>query len=319
MPGWLCLVYLLAAAAAAWSDEKIMVLRPEGAHFEETARGLRQELGGEFRCEERLMGPKETVSGLEEAIRKARPRALVLMDNEAVRLYAGVQKQWRDSVPYPPSLALMAVRVDQAIQGLQRATGIFYEVPGVTIMVNLRSLLREPLLKVGVLYRPAMEGFVRENAKWCRSENIELILHAIPENGKDVSQAVKDGVKRLRKRDKVDALWILNDNFFLTPEIIGNGWLPALERFRKPVVVGVENFVTSRIRFGTFAILPDHYGLGAQAAGMIVRLEEAGWNFDGDSAVQQPLAIQKILNLKVARRYSRINDDLLKEIDRVVR
>jgi hypothetical protein len=212
----------------------------------------------------------------------------------------------------------MAVRMDKEVAGMKRVTGINYEVPAVTTLVNLRSLLRDPVRRVGVIHRGAMADFVKAHAEWCAAERIELVPYRIPDGAADVPKAVRTGVRRLWRRDGVDALWVLNDNFYLTPEIIRDGWLPALERFEKPVVVGVENLVSPGIKFGTYAVLPDHYGLGTQAAGLLLRLQEDGWEADDAPALRQPLAITKLLNLPLARKYSAIHEDRLLEIDRVV-
>jgi hypothetical protein len=325
MRRWLALV--LCALASARAADRILILRAEGAHFQETTAAFKRELGPEFQCDEHVLGNGEEAAPIQAAaaaavtieIGRLRPKAVVLMDNDAIKLYAQVQKLWRDSVPFPPSISLMAIRVDEAIAELRRAGGIFYEVPGVTILVNLRSLVLEPVRRVGVIMRPSMADFVRESAKWCKRENIELVPFEVPEDRRDVARAVRTGVRRLRERENVDALWILNDNFFLTADIIGSGWLPALEGFRKPVLVGVENFVSARSRFGTFAILPDHYGLGVQAAGMILRLKEDGWEFPAAAKVEQPLAVLKILNLEQARKSVHIRESALLEVDKVIR
>src|SRR5690606_5754759 len=285
----------------------ILVLREGGSDFRETMEGLVRELGPEFAFEEKIVeggfGPREAVS----LIAAHRPRAMVLMDNEAIRIHAAAQKLWNDSVvPYPPAIALMAVRVDKAIAGVRNTSGIFYEVPGLTIFLNLRALSKAPIHKVGVIARPYMADFVRESAAWCERESIRLVSHEIPDGRKNVARAVREGIRRLRDREKVDALWILNDNYFLTAEIIREGWIPALERFRKPVLVGVENFVSPGSRFGAYAVLPDHYGLGAQAAGMIVRLKEDGWRMGRKAKVEHPLAVHKVLNLESARKSMRI-------------
>jgi hypothetical protein len=316
-----CLIVCLSSSispAHAAADE-ILVLRSPGPKFEETVNGLRHELGGDFQCRDWILRPGLGEAEFAADIARTRPKAIVLMDNEAIQLYARVQGIWHDTVPFPPSISLMAIRVDKAIAGMKRATGIFYEVPGVTTLMNLRSLVAGPVRKVGVIVRPSMRDFVDENAKWCKYENIELVPFEVPEESRDIAKSVRTGVRRLRNKENVDALWILNDNFFLTPDIIENGWLPALERFRKPVLVGVENLVSTRIRFGTFATLPDHYGLGVQAAGMILRLKEDGWEMDGPQKVEQPLAVYKILNLVQAMTVSDINQAALMEIDKVIR
>lgn len=310
------------AAALAPAADRILVVRPEGAKFEETVRGLKHELGPDFECGEDILPadrPEGAAAALAGRIAEARPKAVVLMDNDAIKLYAAAQERWADSAPYPPSVSLMAIRVDQAIRGMGRAEGIFYEVPGVTILVNLRSLIREPVRKVGVITRPGMADFVRESARWCAYERIELVPFEVPEDRRDVARAVRTGVRRLRDRDRVDALWILNDNFFLTPGIVADGWLPALERFPKPVLVGVENFVAKDARFGAFAILPDHYGLGVQAAGMLLRLKDGDWKLEGPPKVEQPLSVYKILNLEQVRRIAHVNEAALVEMDKVIR
>lgn len=318
-----CLIALaLLAFVRAAPPESVLVVRPAGPRFEEAMQGLRSELGAELPAAEKVIGAGGTAlsaAQLSEIVIKSRPRAVVLMDNEAIGLYAAVQAAWRDSTPYPLAVALMAVRVDRAVAGLKRATGIAYEVPGVTTFVNLRSLVAEPVRKVGVITRPGMEDFVRANAKWCAAENIELVPYVVPEGRRDVAKAVRDGVRGLGRRQGVDALWVLNDNYFLTPEIIAQGWLPALERFEKPVLVGVENFVSAKARFGTFAVLPDPYGLGAQAAGVVHAFREDGWVTSEAPAVEQPLAVYKLLNLRLARKYSRLHEQRLMEIDKVVK
>lgn len=316
------LIALALLSAAPRAADRILLLRPEGAKFAETVNGFKHELGTEFEFEDRILsadGPDDAAGELAATVARTRPKAVVLLDNDAIKVYSEVQKVWKDSVPYPPSIALMAVRVDQALEGMGRAAGIFYEVPGVTLFVNLRSIIAGPVRKVGVIMRPGMADFVRESAKWCGYENIELIPFEVPEGRRDVARAVRTGVRRLRDKGKVDALWILNDNYFLTPAIVELGWLPALERFRKPVLVGVENFVSAGSRFGTFAILPDHYGLGVQAAGMILRLKEEDWEQEGPPKVEQPLSVYKVLNLEQARRHAKVNEAALVEVDKVIK
>jgi hypothetical protein len=314
--------YLFIFFAVAFhleAAENVLVLRPSGPSFEETTKGLIHELGSDFLCREWIMDPTLGERELIADLKKSRPTVLVLMDNHAIQLYAQVQKIWKDTVPFPPSISLMAVRVDQALKGMERAIGISYEVPAITSMMSLRSLVVDPILKVGVIVRPSMKDFINENAKWCKPENIELVGFEVSEDQRDIALAVRTGVRRLRNQEHVDALWIPNDNFFLTPEIIDGGWLPALERFRKPVLVGVENLISTKIRFGIFATLPDHYGLGVQTAGMIIRLKEENWVISGPAKVEPPLAVYKILNLPQARKVSEIKEAALVEIDKVLR
>ena len=74
---------------------------------------------------------------------------------------------------------------------------------------------------------------------------------------------------RLLKRDS-DALWLLNDDRLLTPQLIADAWLPGLnEKPWRPTIVGAASLVSSANSLGTFAVLPDHTALGAQAASLV--------------------------------------------------
>ncbi len=322
IPRLLCLLIgLLAIFAQAEglqpNRQVILVIRPDGPKFEETLKGLRQELGAGFQVMDKVHDPKSTASALIKDLRTYRPLAVVLMDNGPISLYGAAQREWTDSIAMPPSICLMAVRVDRAMEGLQRSMGIFYEVPAVITMMNLRNIMKAPLRRVGVVHRHSMDGFIRRQAELCESENIELVQYQISDSTRDVVGAVRAGLHHLTRRENVDAIWIPNDNFYLTPEIIERAWLPGLERYRKPVVVGVENLVSPVIKFGTFAVLPDHYGLGAQAAGLILEGQDDAWDFEAGT-VHHSLAVHKILNIDLTLRYMRINKDRLNEIDILV-
>jgi hypothetical protein len=82
-------------------------------------------------------------------------------------------------------------------------------------------------------------------------------------------------------------------------------------------VVGVEVLVNPALDFGSFAVLPDHYALGSQAAGLLQEIQDAGWKVE-DPRVDQPLSVVKILNAKQVRNRVGVKDDKLGEIDKVL-
>jgi len=107
-------------------------------------------------------------------------------------------------------------------------------------------------------------------------------------------------LKHLLNRDDLDALWVVNDNALLNSRVIQNAWLPALKRFNKPVIVGVDGLTSKTLAFGTLTVIPDHYAMGIQAAGLIGELMENNWKLE-NNLVFHPIAIHKLLNLKLAQ------------------
>lgn len=128
----------------------------------------------------------------------------------------------------------------------KNTTGIRYEIPAVTSLVQLRSLMQRPLKKVGVIYRQWMGDFIRQNQRWCQQENIELVSVELP-NQLSTSK-LKYQLKHLLRKD-IDTLWVVNDNGLLRPRSIQNVWLPLLKNVDKPVLVGINALADPELKF----------------------------------------------------------------------
>ena len=124
----------------------------------------------------------------------------------------------------------------------------------------------------------------------------------------------------LRKlKQHVDALWILNDDHLLSPRLIADGWIPGLnERPWSPAIVGAASLVSPQQSFGTFAVLPDHTALGAQAAGLVFDIADNSWMVPEDAVVQLPLSTTTTVDLgQVKERFS-LREGALNQVDRVL-
>jgi hypothetical protein len=115
----------------------------------------------------------------------------------------------------------------------------------------------------------------------------------------------------------VDAIWVLNDNALLEPELIAKGWLKMLHKTPVVVVVGVGSLVDTRLHFGSFAVLPDHAALGVQTANLIFRLAERGWSAE-DEPVELPFSVQTVVDLPWTREHFQFREEAIERIDRIV-
>jgi hypothetical protein len=295
--------------------DTVLVLGPRIAAANEVVNGLTDELADHYQIVERTVTAETSAETLAQIIRELEPRALVLLDNPTVRRYRAFQAAQPPGTPFPPAVVLMAAFLEQASAGLQNATGISYEVPAVTGFVNLRSLLGRPLRKIGVLYRRGFEGFVARQGELAAAEGFTLAERTLDEG--DRLKAVKRGLRRLLDYDHVDAIWVLNDSALLCPELLARAWLPVLRHGHVPVMVGVPSLVSAKLAFGTFAVLPDHRALGRQAAGLIDNLAEANWAV-GAHRPLLPVAVEKVLDVGMARTLAPIREEKLREIDRLI-
>jgi hypothetical protein len=195
------------------------------------------------------------------------------------------------------------------------ATGISYEVPLITVVTNLRKLVVQPIERVGVVLRPSLSGFVERQARLALREQITVVEELVDHrpNASDLKRALR------KVKQHVDALWILNDDRLLTPQLIADGWIPGLnERPWSPAIVGAASLVSPGQSFGTFAVLPDHVALGSQAASLLFDIADNGWILPGDAEIQAPLSTTTSVDLVQAKERFELRPDALQNVDRVL-
>ncbi|HNY31874.1 MAG TPA: hypothetical protein PKO15_13385, partial [Fibrobacteria bacterium] len=305
---------LILAGTALAQSKPILVLRPSGPNFEETFKGIKETLGPSYSIEEMIVDKETETSELTKKWTSAKPKAVFAMDNKAIALARDARGKLSDTAV--PLVALMGVRVDAAIAGMSNAASVTYEIPAVTLVVNLRAITTGKISKVGVIYRTSMQDFFQKNAKYCQGENVELVGIQVADDA-DPKSSLKNGLTSLTERKDIDALAVFNDNFFLNAKLLKEVWLPTLSGWKRPVLVGVESLVRPELKFGTFAILPDHYALGAQAAGLLQEIEDAGWKVEGERN-DQPLSVIKVLNLKGMKACCGVQEGKTNEIDKIL-
>jgi len=303
------------ASSTSSELDKVLAIRVEGEIFSETLTAINDDIGEEIILIEKLVSPSTPISELNAIIQSVSPKLIVLIGNTPVVLYKKYQRQFPQPT-YPPSLTLSALHVDRLISGIKNIMGIRYEVPAVTSLTAMRSLSYSPIKRVGVIYREWMSEQVEINRKLCTFEKIELVTVKLP--NKVSFQKFSYHLKHLLDRDDIDALWVVNDNALLSPRVIQNGWLPALKHFDKPVVVGTEGLTKHNLKFGIFTVIPDHYSLGIQGAGLIGELMENNWVLERNQ-IYHPIAIHKLLNLKLAKyKQIPIKQEKLESVDKVL-
>jgi hypothetical protein len=165
------------------------------------------------------------------------------------------------------------------------------------------------------LHRTAFSGYVHEQAALAAVEKLELVAAEVSDD--PGPREIRRALQNVIVEHRVDALWVLNDNVLLTPELIAKGWLKALHKTPVLVVVGVSSLVDTRLHFGSFAMLPDHSALGVQAANLIFKLADHQWNAAA-TPIQLPLSIQSVVDLPWTREHLHFREEALDRIDRVV-
>jgi len=302
------------ATSAGAGKETILVCMPETQQTLEVWAGLRDELAKNYRLVALKVDNRDGHALIAEGVRRHRPKSVVLMNNPTVSSYRDFQRS-SGSATLPPVVIVMSSFLDSARMPAMRATGISYEVPLITVVTNLRKLIDRPIDRIGVIHRPELTGFVDGQAALAAREKIGVVRELVSSSPN--ASELKRALRRLKQR--AGAIWVLNDDHLLTPKLITEAWLPGLnERPWAPTIVGAASLVSPLQSFGTFAVLPDHAGLGAQAAGIIFDLAENGWALPEDSRLQLPVSTTTTLDLAQVRERFSLRDDALRQVDRVL-
>ena len=172
-----------------------------------------------------------------------------------------MQHAWVGTGAFPPTVVVMSSFLECA--PLTNATSIAYSA-GVTAFINLRSISRAPLKRVGVVYRPLFRSFI-ERQSLAEREQIELVKTELPKDfGADQLRAA---LQTLLFDKHVDALWMLNDNGLIrSREFLDQSWRAVLRDTRVPLIVGVPNLIDAQSPLGSIAVVPDYDALGRPVA-----------------------------------------------------
>jgi hypothetical protein len=276
---------------------------------------MKGELSSDFNLAAVRFDEDASVFAMSEAIRRTAPACIVLMNNSNVRLYARYQQALPEGTQYPPAVIVMTSFLQGTVKSIKNATGISYEIPGAVQFVKVRSMINAPIRKVGVVYRAPFADFVTEQRRLASREGIDLV-------GSQVSQdpshdEVSSALKSLVDRERVDAVWVLNDEPLLSPRMLSSVWLSSSNpRHRMPVIVGAPNLVTKEHPVGTFAIMPDDVALGIQTANLIFDIADDQWQVGGRD-VSLPISIKTVVDANEVRQRFVFKEGALDGVDKV--
>lgn len=292
----------------------IVVFMPETRPTREVWQGLADELGDEYDLIAVRAETKNTAPIIARGIERYRPAGLVLMNNPTVDGYREYQ-EGNAAKRFPPAVIVMSSFLEGKPQRLSGATGISYEVPLITVVTNLRKLIASPIDRIGVIHRASLNGFVERQASLAFREQTRVLREQVSHTPN--ASEIKRALRRLKER--CDALWVLNDDRLLTPRLIADGWLPGLnEAPWRPAIVGAASLVSPTQSFGTFAVLPDHTALGAQAASLILDIAEREWTLPEKEEAELPLSTTTTVDLAQVKERFSLRPDALARVDRVL-
>lgn len=281
------------------SKPAILVLMPDTPQAAQVWTGLQSELASDFDVITSRIEKDSALEDLSAAIDQTHPACLVLLNNPTLRLYKRYQQSKPQGTRFLPAIAVMTSFLEESARGVENLTGIAYEVPGVIQFVKLRSIVARPVRRVGLVYRLPFRAYVVRERQLASMEQVEVVGKEVPRDPEP--DAVRGALTELLDRDRVDALWVLNDNALLSPDLISSVWLPAVNgTTHVPVIVGVPSLLGKNYPVGSLAMVPDHVALGVQTANLVFDLADKQWQLV-DHAIKLPISIKTLVEVRQVR------------------
>jgi len=312
-----CVLLLSVQTAFAYETNRILVMiKPNNDALISVYESIKAELDDSIHVNTLKIDAKTRLRKIDRALKK-RPKLVITIGNGPLQHYIRYQKANASKRRYPPTLVVAALHADVAIGQLINATGITYEIPAVTSLVSLRSVYKQPIKRVAVIYRKWLRNTIQQNRQYSRLEDIELVPFEMPNRPNNMTEALKQQLVQVAD-SHVDALWVVNDSVLINAKTVKNIWSPQLKNMPIPVIVGVEPLANSRMNFGNFAVFPDHQGLGLQTVNKVYDIIDEGWRLDHQK-IDHALSINKVLNLSIMKQRGIAIDTLqLGEMDKVI-
>lgn len=292
--------------------ETIAVLTPLEPETHDLWSALVLELHDDFNIVTVPVNKHTGPGDLARELNRTQPRCVIVVDNRTLQLYRTLQGMLPER-EFPPAVVVMTSFLEKAIHKLRRATGIVYEAPAVSSIVALRELTDLKLKRVGVIYRKTFTSVVSAQAKLIAVEKVQLVPFEVADSPSPAD--IEDALDSLVVDQKVDALWVLNDNQLLTSDLIASSWLPVLRFKPVPVIVGVSALVHPDIHFGTLAVIPHPARLGVQTANLVFDLADNDWQLTEDGAIELPLSVTTVVDVEQMNDYFGLKRDALAQID----
>jgi hypothetical protein len=288
----------------------ILLAMPDAGAFRLVRAALLKEIKRDFDVITVVVDATLSPDGFGHQIDRLRPLCVILMDVPAVQLERAYQQAHPGNTP--PALVMMAASFDEGDDGLQNASGIAAQIPVVTALVNLRSVIERPVNRVGVVHRPAFRKLLERQTALAATEQFTIVAAEVPVA--PTSADLHAALASLRTAG-VDSLWIPSDGALLAGPL-GEAWRAEIGGFGVPVVVGTADLVGAG-RFGTLAVAPDLDALGVQAAELLYSLAESDWQIDGHP-VELPISTATVVNVSTVKQRFGLRAGALQRIDRAV-
>jgi hypothetical protein len=259
--------------------EQVLLVQSRDDYLLQVADNLARELSGSFDLV-RFKKVRDT-NEMAGIIPNIGPKAIVILEKHAKSGSLYWFKNYLQShAPEFSTTAFLFVKdcfLDQSDIYMNNAAGITFLPPVILGVEKLQKQVQKDIRTVGIIHPREMRKMIIDNSESCVLKGVSLIMKSAPDRNSSLFlDAVTDALK-IFKKQKVDALWIVEDESLLQLPLVRDVWEPFIAKSGIPTIVNNEAFLAAPWNIGTVCIVPEPQQVSSQIAKKIRELERDNW------------------------------------------
>lgn len=260
--------------------EQILIVQSRDDYFSTVTNKLESELSGSFNFV-KLKKIRDT-NEIAEIIPNLSPKVIIIFEKHAkssslywFREYLQSHKSKFSNTAF---IFVKDFFVDKSEIFMDNAAGISFLPPIILGVEKLQKDFNKEIRSIGIINPRSMRKMIIENSASCILQGISLTMKVVPDrNDPSFLKAVTDALDNMKKQ-KVDALWILEDENLLQLKLVRDVWKPFIEKSGISTIVNNEALLTAPWDIGTVCIIPDPQQVSSQIAKKLLELQRDNWN-----------------------------------------
>jgi hypothetical protein len=161
--------------------------------------------------------------------------------------------------------------------GIPNAVGIYFQAPISTSIMQYEKVTGKSYNRIGVLYRENMTPFIEKNVEPCWKSGMTLSAKRMKNKDPELANTVGKALEELNKTDRVQVIWLPDDDDLLRSDIISEVILPFKQIHDIVFLVSSQKYMTAPWNLGTYCIMPDIPAIGSQVVSIMNTIELNGW------------------------------------------
>jgi hypothetical protein len=298
-----CCTIIFLVKVSIPAVEQVLIVQSREDYFSSVTNKLESELSGSFNFV-KLKKVRDT-NEIAGVIPNLSPKAIIIFEKHAKSSSLYWFREYLQSHSSKFSnTAFIFVKdyfIDQSEVFMDNAAGISFLPPVILGVEKLQEQSHKEIQSIGIIHSRSLRKMIIDNSASCILQGISLTMKPVPDrNDPSFSKVFTEALNNMKKQ-KVDALWIVEDESLLQLQLVRDVWGPFLEKSAIPTIVNNEALLAAPWNIGTVCIIPDPQQLSSQIGKKLRELQRNNWIVQSPSIDPLDIYSNQLKKISISR------------------